>query len=178
MLLGSGSLSFGTGGAHVEAVLPSRARAVQLQRWLAGVDIRALLAERRRRHVVYLKGQEEIATLLRFVGANRGLMELEVSRVGRDVRNRLNRLLNAEDANLDRTVRAADRQLEAIERLERDGRLGSLTRPLRDAAAERRRQPDGDLEALAGALGISRSAANHRLRRLVQHAAELDSSVG
>ena len=102
------------------------------------------------------------------MGANRGVLELETQRVGADVRSRLNRLLNAEEANLARTVRAADRQLLAIERLERDGTLARMTPSLRETAAMRRRMPDADLDALASALGVSRSAVNHRLRRLVE----------
>ena len=124
--------------------------------------------DRRGRHVVYLKGQEEIVALLRLAGANRGVLELETHRVGRDVRSRLNRLLNAEEANLGRTVRAADRQLSAIARLQAEGRLAALSTSLRETAAVRRRMPEADLDTLAAALGVSRSAANHRLRRLVE----------
>jgi DNA-binding protein WhiA len=130
--------------------------------------VRALRTARRGRHVVYLKGQEEIVALLRLAGANRGVLELETHRVGRDVRARLNRLLNAEEANLGRTVRAADRQLSAIARLEAEGRLAALSASLRETAAVRRRMPEADLDTLGAALGVSRSAANHRLRRLVE----------
>jgi DNA-binding protein WhiA len=168
VLLGSGSISFGASGAHVEFVLADPSAAEELQRALASLDVRALRSERRGRQVVYLKGQEEIVALLRLVGANRGVLELETHRVGRDVRARLNRLLNAEEANLGRTVRAADRQLSAIDRLQADGRLAALAPALREAAAMRRRMPDADLDTLASALGVSRSAVNHRLRRLVE----------
>ena len=168
MLLGSGSISFGASGPHVEFVLADRAAAEELQAALASLDVRALRTERRARHVVYLKGQEEIVALLRLVGANRGVLELETHRVGRDVRSRLNRLLNAEEANLGRTVRAADRQLSAIDRLEADGGLAALAPALRETAAMRRRMPDADLDTLGAALGVSRSAVNHRLRRLVE----------
>jgi cell division protein WhiA len=174
VLLASGSLSFGASGPHVEFVLRTRAAAEELRDALATLDVRSLVAERRGRSVVYLKGHEEIAALLRLVGANRGVLELETMRVGRDVRARLNRLLNAEEANLGRTVRAADRQLGAIATLEGNGRLASLGTGLREAAAVRRRMPDADLDTLAGALGISRSAVNHRLRRLVELASEED----
>jgi WhiA-like protein/LAGLIDADG DNA endonuclease family protein len=168
VLLGSGSISFGARGPHVEFVLPDRIGAEELQAALASLEVRALRTERRRRHVVYLKGQEEIVALLRLVGANRGVLELETHRVGRDVRARLNRLLNAEEANLGRTVRAADRQLSAIDRLEADGGLAALAPALRETAAMRRRMPDADLDTLGAALGVSRSAVNHRLRRLVE----------
>lgn len=171
VLLSAGSVSGGPGGPHVEFVLRDRRRARELQRLLGESEVRSSRMERRGRQVVYLKGQEEIAGLLRLVGANRALLDFEASRVSRDVRNRLNRLLNAEEANLARTVRAADRQLQAIGRLEADGELERLADGLREAAAQRRRQPDADLDTLASSLGISRSAMNHRLRRLVELAA-------
>lgn len=172
VLLGSGSISFGRSGSHLEFVLRSTDAAETLQALLSQMDVRGLRAARRGAHVVYLKGQDEIAALLGLVGANRGVLELETQRVGRDVRARLNRLINAEGANVGRTVRAADRQLRAIDRLERDGTLPRLAPSLREVAAQRRRMPDADLDTLAGALGVSRSATNHRLRRLVELAGD------
>ncbi len=172
LLLGSGSVSAGPGGPHVEFVLREAANARRLQSLLAEGDVRAARMERRGRHVVYLKGQEQIAGLLRLTGANRALLDFESSRVSREVRNRLNRLLNAEEANLSRTVRAADRQLQAIARLEATGELEQLADGLREAAAQRKRHPEADLDTLSGSLGISRSAMNHRLRRLVEIASE------
>lgn len=172
VLLASGSISFTSSGPHVEFVLRDRRGADRLRSALEDLDVRARPSVRRGRHLVYLKGQEEIAALLRLVGANRGVLELETQRVGRDVRARLNRLLNAEGANLARTVRAADRQLAAIARLEADGRLARLGQGLRETAALRRHMPDADLDTLAGALGVSRSAVNHRLRRLVELASD------
>lgn len=172
VLLGSGSISLTRSGAHVEFVLGTEEAAEELRAALGSLDVHALGTTRRGRAVVYLKGNEEIAALLRLVGANRGVLELETVRVGRDVQARLNRLLNAEEANLGRTVRAADRQLTAISRLEGTGRLGTLGVGLREAAAARRRMPDADLDTLASALGVSRSAANHRLRRLVELASD------
>ncbi len=171
-LLGRGSISFSASGPHVEFVLADEAAAESLQAALASLDVRALRSVRRGRWIVYLKGHEEIAALFRLVGANRGILELETLRVGRDVQARLNRLVNAEEANLARTVRAADRQLSAIARLEGEGRLASLAPGLRETVAARRRMPDADLDTLAAALGISRSAVNHRLRRLVELASD------
>ena len=172
VLLGAGSISGGPSGPHVEFVLRDRRAAVDLRRLLAESDVRGSHMMRRGRHVVFLKGQEQIAGLLRLTGANRSLLDFETSRVSREVRNRLNRLLNAEEANLSRTVRAADRQLQAIARLEMAGELEILADGLREAAAQRRRQPEADLDTLASSLDISRSAMNHRLRRIVELAAE------
>jgi DNA-binding protein WhiA len=176
VLLASGSFSFSASGPHVEFVLRDADAAAGLRRSLADVEVRALESQRRGRHVVYLKGQEEIVALLRLVGANRGVLELETHRVGRDVQARLNRLLNAEEANLARTVRASGRQLAAIGRLAADGRLATLGRGLQETAALRRRMPDADLDTLAAALGVSRSAVNHRLRRLVELAGDEEDS--
>ncbi|MGH2427300.1 MAG: DNA-binding protein WhiA [Candidatus Limnocylindria bacterium] len=171
-LLGGGSISLGPRGPHLELVFRDSDAAEMLRRRIAELGVRGLRARRRGRHLLYLKGQEEIVAMLRLVGANRGVLELETARVRRDVRNRLNRLINAEEANLGRTVRASDRQLRAIDQLDAAGELGRLTPSLRETAAARRRQPDADLDTLATSLGLSRSAANHRLRRLVALAAE------
>jgi hypothetical protein len=165
-LLGA-SISVGAGAPHVEFVLGDVRRARELRSYLRDSEVRAGILPRRGRNVVYIKGQEEVATLLRLVGANRALLDFESGRVARDVRNRLNRLLNAEEANLGRTVRAADRQLQAIRHLESTGELERLPTGLREAAEQRRRQPDADLDALASSLGVTRSAINHRLRRLM-----------
>jgi DNA-binding transcriptional regulator WhiA len=176
VLLGRGSISLGASGPHVEFVFGSRRRAELLRRRLRESGARGGLLQRRGRWVVYLKGREEVATLLQLTGANRALLDFETARVGSEVRNRLNRLLNAEEANLARTVHAADRQLQAIDVLEAGGVLRQLPEGLRAAAIERKRQPEADLDTLAGALGVSRSAANHRLRRIVELARDRSPS--
>jgi hypothetical protein len=166
------SISLSGSSTHVEFVFHERSRARERVARLRTMNVHGRLLLRRGRSVVYLKGQEEVATLLRLTGANRALLDYEANRVARDVRNRLNRLLNAEEANVDRTVRAADRQLRAIAELTASGELERLPDGLREAAEQRRRQPDADLDTLAASLGVSRSAVNHRLRRLVALAAE------
>lgn len=163
----TGSISLTRSGPHVEFVFDDARRARELVSRLGELELTAGIQARRGRQVVYLKGREQLGSLLRLTGANRALLDLESDRVARDVRNRLNRLLNAEEANLDRTVQAADRQLQAIARLQATGELDHLPDALRETALQRRRQPDADLDALAASLGVSRSAVNHRLRRLV-----------
>lgn len=172
VVLGSGSLSFSAAGPHVEFVFRDPVRARRLRRRLAESGIQASAYDRRGRAVVYLKGREEVAALLQVTGAHGALLEFEADQVGRDVQNRLNRLLNAEAANVNRTVRAAGRQLRAIERLEARGVLDGLSPSLRAVADARRASPDADLEALAAQLHIGRSAVHHRLRRLERLAAE------
>jgi hypothetical protein len=178
VVLGSGSLSFSSTGPHVEFVFRNRARARRLRRRLATSGIRVAEFERRGGAVVYLKGRDEVATLLQLTGAHGALLDFEVEQVGRDVQNRLNRLLNAEAANVNRTVHAAERQVRAIERLEEVGRLDQLAPSLRAVADARRAHPEADLETLAGGLELGRSAVHHRLRRLEQLAAEAGRQPG
>jgi len=178
VVLGSGSLSFSTAGPHVEFVFRDRTRAGRLRRWLTSSGIRVAEYERRGRAVVYLKGRDEVATLLQLTGAHGALLDFEVEQVGRDVQDRLNRLVNAEAANVNRTVHAAGRQVRAIGRLEARGRLDDLSPGLRAVADARRAHPEADLEALADGLHLGRSAVHHRLRRLEQLAAELSQRPG
>jgi len=173
VLLGAGSLSFGTGRGHVEFVFTDVGRARRLQGWLGESGIRAGRRARRGRQVVYVKGLDQIAEMLQVAGANRALLELAQDRVAGEVRGRLNRSLNAETANLNRTILASERQLAAIAALEKAGRLDTLPADLRESARLRRRSPEADLASLAEQQGIGRSALNHRLRRLVALAAEL-----
>lgn len=173
LLLSSGSVSFSSHGPHVEFVFRDPRRAEEARRRLLDCDVHAAVLLRRGRRVLYVKGREEVATLLRLAGANRGVMDFENDRVEREVRNGLNRLLNAEAANLSRTVAAAGRQVESIQRLERAGALAALSVTLRETASVRLRHPEADLDAIAKLLGVSRSAANHRLRRLVEIADDL-----
>jgi hypothetical protein len=161
----SASISMSVSGPHVEVVLRQATRARQLRSRLRELGVRGGVAARRGRHVVYVKGQDEIAALLQLAGANRALLDFESGRVARDV----------EEANLGRTVRAADRQLQAIAQLEAGGELERLPDVLRETAVQRRLQPDADLDTLASALGVSRSAVNHRLRRLISLAAAQDT---
>ena len=168
VVLGSGSLSFSPAGPHVEFVFRTLGRARTLRRRLAASGIRASVYERRGRAVVYLKGREHVATLLQLTGAHGALLELETEHVGHDVQNRLNRLLNAEAANVTRTVRAAERQVRAIDQLAAAGRLDELSPGLRAVADARRAHPEADLEELAAELDLGRSAVHHRLRRLEQ----------
>ncbi len=129
---------------------------------------------RRGRGVVTWKSGETIVTFLRRVGAGAALLELEARQVARALRGELNRVLNAESANLQRAVAAAGRQLEAIERLEADGRL-ALAGPLtRAVAAARRETPEATLAEIAERLEVHRSAVQRALERVERLALETD----
>ena len=112
------------------------------------------------------KGGEAIGTFLRWIGAGPSLLELESRQVSRAVRGDLNRLLNAESANLDRIAAAAARQLAAIAILEADGRLADQPESVRAVAARRRAIPEASLGELADELGIPRGRVQRALERV------------
>ena len=95
---------------------------------LADIELPASWRIRRGRGVVTWKSGEAVGTFLRRIGAAGGLLELEARQVSRALRGELNRVLNAESANLQRAVSAAGRQLDAIAVLEADGRLAGSRR--------------------------------------------------
>jgi cell division protein WhiA len=127
---------------------------------------------RRGSFVVYVKGREEVAGVLAEAGAHNAALLVEQQCVMNDVRARANRVANCDAANSRRTSSASARQLEAIDLLERTGRLSRLAPALQEMADIRRRYPYLNLTELAQEAegGLTRSAINHRLRRLVREA--------
>jgi DNA-binding protein WhiA len=120
--LARGSMSLAGGRAHLEFVIPVEEAPVLAAR-LADVGLPASWRVRRGQGVVTWKSAESIASFLGRIGASASLLELEARSVARSLRGELNRVLNAESANLQRSVAAAGRQLGAIAALEADGRL-------------------------------------------------------
>jgi len=174
--LARGSLSLANGRTHLEFIVEP-AEAVVLAERLAEMELPAAWRIRRGRGVVTWKSGEAVGTFLRRIGAGAALLELEARQVSRALRGELNRVLNAESANLQRAVAAAGRQLDAIDRLEADGRLSAQPRVVRVVAAARRETPEATLSDLAARLGLHRSAvqrALERLERLALHAETLD----
>jgi DNA-binding protein WhiA len=128
--------------------------------------------------VVTWKSAESVGTFLRRIGAGGALLELEARQVSRALRGELNRVLNAESANLQRAVSAAGRQLDAIEILEADGRLAEQSDTVRKVAAARRETPEATLSELAERLGMHRSAIQRSLERVESLALHDDGGVG
>jgi cell division protein WhiA len=130
--------------------------------------IHAKVTQRRGLHAVYLKGAEPIVTFLALVGAHRALLRTEDVRIVKSMRNDVNRLVNAETANLQKSAQAAMVQIEAIRMLEATRGLESLPRALRELAGLRLEYPEVSLREL-GELAdppLSKSAVYHRIRRI------------
>ena len=160
-LLARGSLSLAAGRAHLELVLlPVEARFVATI--LRRESLSAIQRERRGRTVFVWKGEEAVLHLLRSLGGGAALSALEARGVGRQMRNSLNRVVNADTANLRRTIDAGLRQATAARRLLKAGAIdegGAVGR----VAIARMGEPDASLSELAEATGLSRSSVQRAL---------------
>jgi DNA-binding transcriptional regulator WhiA len=171
--LARGSLSLASGRAHLEFVVPP-AEAPVLATRLESLGMPASWRIRRGRGVVTWKSADTIVTFLRRIGAGSAILELESRQVARAVRGDINRVINAESANLQRAVVAAARQLRAIDRLEADGRLAEQPPVVRLVANARRETPEATFGELAERLELNRSTVQRALERLERLAADED----
>jgi DNA-binding protein WhiA len=155
VLLARGSLSVAATGSHLEVVVPLDELDAHAE-LAAAVGYPAGRRVRRGRGVLTWKNSDSIVSLLRLLGASASTLELESRSVGRAVHGHLNRVVNAENANLRRAVAAAHRQMLDIETLDARGELRRLPRQVRRVADGRRRAPEATLAELAATLDLSR----------------------
>jgi DNA-binding protein WhiA len=166
LFLGCGSVNAPSARYHLEFVAPTPSWASAIVRLLETSGVKAGRTERSGQPIVYVKDGDGIVRLLSVVGASRAVMEFENVRVVREVSGEVNRRLNFETANIGKTIGSGLRQTAAIERLEASGRLHQLPPALREMARWRVENPELNLGELAGRMKLSKSAVNHRLRRL------------
>lgn len=177
LFLAHGSLSLASGRTHLEFVVDPD-EGLALAERLSEVGLPASWRIRRSRGVVTWKSGDIIGLFLRRIGAGGALLELEARQVSRALRGDLNRVLNAESANLHRAVGAAGRQIAAIVELEGDGRLAEQPYVVRLVAEARRETPEATLAELAERLGLHRSAAQRALERVERLALHPDEGAG
>jgi len=165
LFLARGSLSLAGGRTHLEFVLDPAAAAPLAAR-LTAAGLPASSRIRRGRGVVTWKNGDTIGLFLRRIGAGATLLELEARQVSRALRGDLNRVINAESANLQRSVGAAGRQMAAIDELTASGELAEQPYVVRSVAEARCETPESTLSELAERLGLHRSAVQRALERL------------
>lgn len=165
--LGGGSVSRPEAGYHLELVTESYSFAGLLLSLLRTMGYPAGLTDRKESYVVYLKESDAIIDFLSLLGAEKAAEAFEVTRNLKEVKNQVNRLVNCETANVQKSVDAAGRQIAAIRALEAADAVAELSAGLREMAAVRLEHPTATLAELAGLLGIGKSGVNHRLRKLV-----------
>ena len=153
---------------HLEFAVPYRELANDLTKLLVSVGVNAKYAERKNAYVIYLKDSEAIEDLLTLMGATMSSIDLMNVKIYKDVRNKANRIANCDAANIERTLRASEKQIEDIEYIMHTEGLDSLTPELKNMAELRLENPDVSLKELGEMLDkpIGRSGANHRLKKL------------
>ena len=174
LFLACGSVSHPEKGYHMEWVFKEEELADTLAQLMETMEIHAHRMQRKSAWVVYLKDSEEIGTLLAMMGANRAILEHENERIMRQMKNNVQRAVNCDTANLQKTVEASVRQTNCIRFLIEKEILHDLPGPLRAAADARLEVPDASIVELAGMMSppIGKSGMNHRLRKLVEIAEE------
>jgi cell division protein WhiA len=167
-LLGGGSVS-GPRAPHLEIRTADLAGAGFLAWVAAHEDVHLRIRDRGRHAIAYAKGAEAIADILALAGAGDAALAIDEHAVVAEARARANRIANADHANLVRASRAAHAQVQAIHRLEEEGRLARLSPSLREIAELRLRHPSLSLRELAAKCRppATKAAAHRRLNKLV-----------
>ena len=166
--LSAGSMSDPNKAYHFEIVCKTREQADQLKELMTAFETDAKIVERKGHHVVYLKEGAQIVDMLNVMEAYVSLMNLENVRILKEMRNSVNRQVNCETANINKTVSAAVRQLEDINILQQAVGLDNLPDNLREIAYLRLEYQDAPLKDLGQYLDppVGKSGVNHRLRKL------------
>ena len=168
--LAGGSVTDPMKGYHLELATSHYHVGRELPALLREAGFEPKETERKGNHVVYFKHSDSIEDFLTFLGAPVSAMGVMAAKIERDIRGSVNRQVNCDSANLDKTVAAAREQLAAIGRLEESGRLDALPDKLREAARLRIENPELNLSQLAALCdpAVSKSAFNHRMRKLLE----------
>ncbi|MBQ8924383.1 MAG: DNA-binding protein WhiA [Lachnospiraceae bacterium] len=173
--LASGSVTNPERGYHLEIVCNSIKKAEMLVDIIKDFGIESKIVMRKKSYVCYIKDGSMIVDLLNVMGAHASLMDMENVRILKDVRNTVNRKVNCETANLNKTVSAAVKQIEDIRYIEEKKGLKYLPDNLRSLAILRLSEPEMSLNDLGENLSppLGKSGVNHRLRKISEIANEL-----
>ena len=157
---------------HLEFALPHGGPVQMLCDFLSSCGYTPRHTVRKNCDGVYIKDSGSVEDLIGMMGAQHTVFEIINSRIERDIRNNENRATNCVAKNIEKSISAASRQIEAINRLMEMGRLDSLPESLRVTAMVRYRNPDATLDELAllHEPHISKSGLNHRLKKLLEEA--------
>lgn len=168
--LGGGSITEPNSRYHLEVRLDSIEAREKLIQIINRFDIKLKLLDRKYSFSVYIKDGEEISKFLALTGAGASVLKYEDIRVLKETKNNVNRKVNCETANLNKTVNAAVIQIRAIEKIKKEKKWKSLSPNLQELAELRLENPDATLEELGKMLSepIGKSGVNHRLKRIIE----------
>lgn len=173
----SGSVNDPNKKYHLQIMFKEKAKAEEMQTLLNNFNIHAKIIKKEKDYMLYLKDGEEISEFLALVGANKSVIKFEEIRVIKEKRNDINRLVNCETANLNKTINASVKQIEDIKKIKKAGKFNELPETLKEIAEVRINNPEMSLIELGKLLDkpIGKSGVNHRLKKLSQIAEELKS---
>ena len=159
---------------HLEILFKTKKKAEELKEIIfnLGIDIKS--TKKDNLYMLYLKDGEEISSFLALMGANKAVIKFEEVRVIKDTRNNINRLVNCETANLNKTINASVKQIEAIKKIKRSKKFNTLQENLKELANLRLENPEATYEELGKMLSkpIGKSGVSHRLEKIVKLANE------
>jgi DNA-binding protein WhiA len=178
--LAGGSVSDPEKTYHLEITNHNKRSAKQICELGGRFGLNTKVIERKGNYVVYIKEGENIVDFLNIIGAHSALLELENVRILKGMRNDVNRIVNCETANLEKTVNASIRQIENIKYIMDNMGFDNLPQNLRDMAELRLKYSDANLKELGEMLSppVGKSGVNHRLRKLDAIAESLKASKG
>lgn len=161
---------------HLEISSEQTVLAEKILEIMLSLNLEAGITQRKGTLVVYMKDGQQIVNLLNLMGAHSALLHFENVRVMKDMRNQINRLVNCETANVDKTVKAAMEQLEDIRLLDEVIGLEELPPKLQEVAKLRQANPYASLQELGDLMvpPMSKSGVNYRIRQIREKARELD----
>lgn len=173
--LGGGSISDPEKNYHMEFVASNEEFAESLMNLINSLGFNSKIVCRKNSYVVYLKESEQISDLLSLIGGFQALLSLQNTKILKQMRNDVNRIVNCETANLSKTVNAAVRQVENIRLIEEKMGIKKLPQSLQQIALLRVENEDLTLKELGELINppISKSGVNHRLKKLEEIANEL-----
>lgn len=178
--LASGSITDPEKDYHFEIVTMSEEKAQSLQEMLESIEIHSKIAKRKNYYPVYVKEGEQLAGLLVTMGATNSFMKYENIRIVKEVRNRVNRTVNCETANLKKTASAAAKQLMDIEYIRENMGLAKLPKALSELAEIRMNHQEASLKELGSLLEkpLGKSGVNHRLNKISEIADKIREKKG
>ena len=172
--LGSGSINNPEKKYHLEIGIDKKSNAEKIIEYLKYYDIKSNIIEKKGEYAVYLKDGEEISKFLALLGANKSVIKFEEIRVQREMNNKINRIVNCETANLNKTINASIEQIEAIKKLKANKKFEKMDETLKEIAELRLRNPNKSLVELGRLLKqpVGKSGVNYRLKKIMEIANE------
>lgn len=162
-------------GYHLEFVVPYKRLCMDFMKFMDELGLKPKYIIRKGNHIIYFKDSESIEDILAIIGAQSASLHIMGIKIEKDVKNTVNRRLNFEISNINKTVNAAKQQVEAIELIEKTMGISALPDNLQELARLRLDNPEASLSELEKLLDepITRSGINHRLSRIVKIAEKI-----